>query len=267
MTPGEKIQRLRRQQGLSQEALAERITVTRQTISKWELNQSSPDLFFIAQLSDIFNVSSDYLIKDDMVEPDELPVRKRNYRLSERSRRILLVSFSAAALTAICVCLICDYFTADELSWSLIAATSIVAGWLILIPGLTARTRPVLRTLLMASIVPVPLLALLSVLLQKSVILTLGACISLVAVATLWAVYGIFRRFWPNWYRAAGFSLLVMIPVPIAITHLAAAFLQQGTRDLTSEIFNSAITLVLALVCFGLDFVDRHRMDEEADQR
>lgn len=66
MTPGEKIQRLRRQQGLSQEALAERITVTRLTISKWELNQSSPDLFFIAQLSDIFNVSSDYLIKDDM---------------------------------------------------------------------------------------------------------------------------------------------------------------------------------------------------------
>ena len=66
MTLGEKIQKLRKQRGLSQEALAEKVTVTRQTISKWELGQSTPDLDFIAQLSDIFNVSSDYLIKDEM---------------------------------------------------------------------------------------------------------------------------------------------------------------------------------------------------------
>ena len=73
MTLGEKIQKLRKQRGLSQEALAEKVTVTRQTISKWELGQSLPDLDFIAQLSDIFSVSSDYLIKDEMTEPDELP--------------------------------------------------------------------------------------------------------------------------------------------------------------------------------------------------
>lgn len=44
MTIGEKIQKLRKQRGLSQEALAEKVTVTRQTISKWELGQSLPDL-------------------------------------------------------------------------------------------------------------------------------------------------------------------------------------------------------------------------------
>ena len=109
MTLGEKIQKLRKQRGLSQEALAEKVTVTRQTISKWELGQSTPDLDFIAQLSDIFNVSSDYLIKDEMTEPDELPYKKRNYRLSERGKRIILVIVSAAALIAGCVCLICDF--------------------------------------------------------------------------------------------------------------------------------------------------------------
>lgn len=103
MTLGEKIQKLRKQRGLSQEALAEKVTVTRQTISKWELGQSTPDLDFIAQLSDIFNVSSDYLIKDEMTEPDELPYKKRNYRLSERGKRIILVIVSAAALIAGCV--------------------------------------------------------------------------------------------------------------------------------------------------------------------
>ncbi|MEX8341051.1 helix-turn-helix domain-containing protein [Clostridioides difficile] len=61
MTLGEKIQKLRKQNGFSQEELAEKVTVTRQTISKWELNQSEPDLDFIAQLSNIFNVSADIL--------------------------------------------------------------------------------------------------------------------------------------------------------------------------------------------------------------
>ena len=128
MTLGEKIQKLRKQQGLSQEALAEKVTVTRQTISKWELGQSLPDLDFIAQLSDIFNVSSDYLIKDEMTEPDELPYKKRDYRLSEQGKRIILVIVSVAALIAACVCLICDYFTSDRLSWSLIAGVSIIAN-------------------------------------------------------------------------------------------------------------------------------------------
>ena len=40
MTLGEKIQKLRKQRGLSQETLAEKVTVTRQTISKWELGES-----------------------------------------------------------------------------------------------------------------------------------------------------------------------------------------------------------------------------------
>ena len=80
MKLGEKIQKLRKQNEFSQEELAEKVTVTRQTISKWELNQSEPDLDFIAQLSNIFNVSADYLIKEELTKPDELPFRKKRYR-------------------------------------------------------------------------------------------------------------------------------------------------------------------------------------------
>ena len=109
MTLGEKIQKLRKQRGLSQEALAEKVTVTRQTISKWELGQSTPDLDFIAQLSDIFNVSSDYLIKDEMIEPDELLYKKRSYHLSERGKRIILVVVSAAALIVVIDCCCFNY--------------------------------------------------------------------------------------------------------------------------------------------------------------
>ena len=267
MTLGEKIQKLRKQRGLSQEALAEKVTVTRQTISKWELGQSLPDLDFIAQLSDIFNVSSDYLIKDEMTEPNELPYKKRNYRLSEQGKRIILVIVSAAALIAGCVCLICDYFTSDRLSWSLIAAVSIMAAWLMILPSLISRTKIVLKTLVVVSAVPIPLLAILSLLLNKSVIFTLGICVTLIAIAAIWIIYGIFRKCRKNLWRAFGFALLVLIPVPIAITHISACFLPQVQFDFTSDIFNSGITLALSLVCFGVDYLLCQKKGAAADKK
>lgn len=63
MTLGETLASLRKAKGLSQEQLSEELGLTRQTISKWELNQSTPDINYLVQLSDFFGVSTDYLIK------------------------------------------------------------------------------------------------------------------------------------------------------------------------------------------------------------
>ena len=63
MTLGEKIHILRKQSGMSQEQLAERITVSRQAISKWELGESLPDIDNVVQISRVFDVSTDYLLK------------------------------------------------------------------------------------------------------------------------------------------------------------------------------------------------------------
>ncbi|MBR5662775.1 MAG: helix-turn-helix transcriptional regulator [Bacilli bacterium] len=72
MEIGNKISELRKKKGLSQEELAEKIGVARQTISKWELGETSPDIKQSKELSKIFNVSLDELtdndIKDILVE-------------------------------------------------------------------------------------------------------------------------------------------------------------------------------------------------------
>ncbi|MBQ8802841.1 MAG: helix-turn-helix transcriptional regulator [Tyzzerella sp.] len=65
MAFGETLTSLRKAKGLSQEQLAESLNIARQTISKWELNQSTPDMNYIAKLSEFFNVSTDYLIKGE----------------------------------------------------------------------------------------------------------------------------------------------------------------------------------------------------------
>ena len=65
MSLGEKIFKLRKEKGLSQEALAEQVGTTRQAISKWENNQGFPETEKLLLLSNIFEVSTDFLLKDE----------------------------------------------------------------------------------------------------------------------------------------------------------------------------------------------------------
>lgn len=60
----EKIRKLRKEKGLSQETLAEMLDISRQAISKWESGQSNPDIEYVIKMSDIFGVSTDYILKD-----------------------------------------------------------------------------------------------------------------------------------------------------------------------------------------------------------
>lgn len=64
MTLGEKIQQLRKAAGISQEQLAEQLDVSRQSISKWELNDAVPEISKIIMLSELFSVSTDELLKN-----------------------------------------------------------------------------------------------------------------------------------------------------------------------------------------------------------
>ena len=70
MILADKIIALRKKNGLSQEELAEKMGVSRQSVSKWEGAQSVPDLNKIIALSEIFGVSTDYLLKDELGEPE-----------------------------------------------------------------------------------------------------------------------------------------------------------------------------------------------------
>ena len=66
MILADKIIELRKKNGWSQEELAEKMAVSRQSISKWEGAQSVPDMGRIVRLSELFGVSTDYLLKDEM---------------------------------------------------------------------------------------------------------------------------------------------------------------------------------------------------------
>lgn len=70
MTIADRIQTLRKQSGLSQEQLTERLDVSRQAVSKWESGQSIPDVDKIIVLSELFETTTDYLLKGTQPQPD-----------------------------------------------------------------------------------------------------------------------------------------------------------------------------------------------------
>ncbi len=79
MTFGEKLFKLRKEKGLSQEALAEQLNTTRQAISKWENNQGYPETEKLLMLSNIFGVSVDNLLKEN---PEQINSNENGYYVS-----------------------------------------------------------------------------------------------------------------------------------------------------------------------------------------
>ena len=94
----DRIQQLRKQNSLSQEQLADKLHVSRQAVSKWESAQSQPDLDKILAMSELFQVSTDYLLKG--VQP-ELTVRPKK-DLALVSRVLYLGTLFFLAIGLVC---------------------------------------------------------------------------------------------------------------------------------------------------------------------
>lgn len=101
MNVGKRIQSLRRARGMSQEALAEQIGITRQTISKWELGQSEPDIASLLRLGEIFGVTV-----DDLIDGREAPAQDSTppVRTPEAAHRRLSLRLTASFLFLLSAC-------------------------------------------------------------------------------------------------------------------------------------------------------------------
>ena len=97
MNMAERIQYLRKTKGLSQEELANKMGVSRQAVSKWESEQSSPDLEKIIIMSNFFGVTTDYILKG--MEP----VKDKEQKSKEITSKVLFISHQQPLLQS-------DYF-------------------------------------------------------------------------------------------------------------------------------------------------------------
>ena len=117
MILADKIIRLRKKNGWSQEELADRMRVSRQAVSKWEAAQTTPDLEKILMLSKLFGVTTDYLLKDELEteaftndEPDisvrRITMEEANTYLEHRKWASIRIALATMLCILSPVCLI-----------------------------------------------------------------------------------------------------------------------------------------------------------------
>ena len=96
MTFAEKLLELRKREGYSQEELANKLDVSRQAISRWEMGTSVPDSNNVLQLSKLFSVSTDYLLNDEYTSDEDLPkVKEKNRILHLNLTKIVIIGQAA----------------------------------------------------------------------------------------------------------------------------------------------------------------------------
>ncbi|MCR5663533.1 MAG: helix-turn-helix domain-containing protein [Oscillospiraceae bacterium] len=104
MILADKIIDLRKKSGWSQEELAEKLSVSRQSVSKWESAQSVPDMGRVVQLSELFGVTTDYLLKDGLepeqnaVDPDRDDPAARTVGMEEANAYLRVREKNAASV-------------------------------------------------------------------------------------------------------------------------------------------------------------------------
>ena len=94
MNISDRIQSLRKARGITQEQLADAVGVSRQAVSKWEAEQSVPDLERVVAMAEYFDVTTDYLLRG--IEP--APKKGSGSRVSPRTMCIIATALDAAGL-------------------------------------------------------------------------------------------------------------------------------------------------------------------------
>ncbi len=97
MKLSEKIVKLRKSNGWSQEEFAEKLDVSRQAVSRWEVGTAQPDVMNILQLSKLFGVTADYLLNDDYESDMDIPrLKETNEALDIKKDSVRKLSLIAA---------------------------------------------------------------------------------------------------------------------------------------------------------------------------
>ena len=83
MTTGNKLAKLRKEAGYTQEELAEKLGVSRQSISKWESDTAYPETEKLIKIGELYNCSMDYLLKEEIEEPNQTSCSEKKRSLKD----------------------------------------------------------------------------------------------------------------------------------------------------------------------------------------
>lgn len=250
MNLGEKLKEKRQEYHFTQQELADRMHVSRQTISNWEVGRSYPDIESLIQLSEIFSISLDALLKGDKKMVSSL--KRKNIR------EVLYMVFMSTLTVSGLICLGIDFIYNQAFTWSLIVVVGCMIAGAILSTWRYTETERLIKAGASVTI----LVALLMVVIQRyNQELDLK---QLLTVAAVWVGYSwILVLMWR--FTSIGFWWLAAL----------ALFLSFGVEGLSIILTKSAIDpmefilhnivevlAMVGMIACGMLKIDGGRMDK-----
>lgn len=262
---GSFIASLRKEKLLTQQELADMLSVTNKAVSKWETGQGYPEITLIPVLAEILGVSTSELLKGELNKRESNDkdiasiiinetAQYHDRLIAKKSHFILFIIFIASILSAF-ICLLCNYLIKHTFDWSLYPMGALIMLWSIIIPIFKFKRYKILSSLLGFSVTLIPYLFLIEFLVPaKGWVIPLALPIAILCIIVIGIILFIFFHTKINiFYSFAVTVLLFGVVVNVVINKLIASFLKcPGTNDIS--VFMTLIIsvfLAVVLIVFG----------------
>lgn len=266
---GQFIALLRKEKKITQKDLAEQLHITDKAVSKWERGLSCPDITLITPIADILGVTTSELLNgqrnENITQKEERSVDNA-LAYAEKSAKQRIISFSniSAAvfsilmLSGIAVCSICNIAISGSFTWSLYPISSIIFAWLILFPIIKFGSKGLLRSLITLSVSIIPFLYVISRINGNNLIMPIAVKTSVLSLIYLWCVYCIFKKLKKQKLKATSLSLLLLLPLCIAINLCIAKILSVSFLDIW-DLLSFALIIISAVILLIIDYRIKHK--------
>lgn len=254
----------RKEKGLTQAQLAEKLNITDRAVSKWETGKCMPDSSIMLELCNILGVTVNELLSGERIEMNNYE-EKVNENLIELKRKdennmnknaIISTIYTIAMTIGIMVCCICDIAISGTLTWSLIVLSSILVTWIASFPVILLGKRGVLVAMIAISIIIVPFMYILSILIKVNEVFSIGAIMSIISLAFLWIIYVLYYRLKERKFLATGITFLFAIPFTLLINSTLSKMIGEPVIDIW-DILSIFILLIIAVAFIIGDYARR----------
>jgi transcriptional regulator with XRE-family HTH domain len=272
---GNFIAELRREKGMTQKELAEKMNVTDKAVSKWERGAGYPEITTIPTLADSLGVSTSELllgerisidnqnedktencVKTDIIVSDAIEYAEQAHQYKTvRANKVALTILSITFLIAIFVCTLCNYVISGTFDWSLYVVGSEAVVWLLAFPFFAMKRHRFYASLTVLTVTIIPLLMLIEHLCPaKNWVFPFAFSITAVSLAGLWitALLFAYKRIRRSlWFRASIATFVFGYIVNLSINGIVRHYLPVPVSNISVPIvaFTSAFAaVVLAII-------------------
>jgi len=261
---GQFIAKCRREKNLTQAQLAEKLNITDRAVSKWETGKSMPDAASMPELCGILGITVNELFSGEKVsmENAENYQKKADENLIALKKRdennlsknmIVFILYSAALVTGMAVCAICDMAISGTFTWSLIPISSILFAWVVSFPVIILGKRGIAGSLAALSVFVFLYLYILGELVEVREVFSIGAAVSVIAILYLWILFAVFHRLRTRRMRALGVAFLITIPFMLAVNVFLSVRIGEPVIDVW-DILSVFILLTAAFAVFVCEY-------------